>query len=261
MDTFLYCYADDVKDYWNTFDKRVDLTDYDPDTKSLKLMHHLYELYKEDKGNGCFLQGLIESNENDLYIETVDIHLGCDSIANLLNIDALLIDNNSRRTYCTLANTLGAKIIFPKNGKGCFSINNARNCKVVDRFDYTLECIRRYYNGEESRLNDVFLLEKNKKFFNLFRNKDNDSGKDAFKNYVNFFFLNDLVSDDFEKVKFFINTDEDTENRQKLINFENSISKYPYKIEDWRELYKETMLFVIKRNLRIYNCINKSGNA
>ena len=65
--------------------------------------------------------------------------------------------------------TIGAYIIFPsyrvdrKN-----TINGARgmSAKIADRFDLTLECIRRHYAGEESPLSDVF--ERYGDFFELF---------------------------------------------------------------------------------------------
>ena len=47
--------------------------------------------------------------------------------------------------------TIGGMIIFPQRG---FSLNCARGChqRIRDRWDLTLECIRRYYQGEESPL-------------------------------------------------------------------------------------------------------------
>ena len=54
---------------------------------------------------------------------------------------------------------------------------------IKDWFDFTLECICRYYNGEESPLSRT--LKKDKNFFN---------------EYVDFFFLNDLVTNDYNKV-------------------------------------------------------------
>lgn len=47
---------------------------------------------------------------------------------------------------------------------------------ISDRWDLTLECIRRYYNGEDSPLYNVFLNDK--AFFDLFVD---------FKGYVDFF--------------------------------------------------------------------------
>jgi hypothetical protein len=65
------------------------------------------------------------------------------------------------------------------------------NRQIGDRFDLTLECIRRYYGGEESPLSTV--LERHSTFFALFED---------FNGYVDFFLLQDLVSTDYKSVKF-----------------------------------------------------------
>ena len=54
-----------------------------------------------------------------------------------------------------------------------------------------MECIRRYYQNEHSPLYDT--LKLNKAFFDLFTD---------FKGYVDFFFLQDIVNEDYTSVKF-----------------------------------------------------------
>ncbi|WP_253190629.1 hypothetical protein [Arthrobacter sp. SRS-W-1-2016] len=86
--------------------------------------------------------------------------------------------------------TVGSSIVFPGNKvDGKMTINGARgfNSKIADRFDLTLECIRRYYDGRQqpSPLEDVLL--RYDKFFDLFRD---------FNGYVDFFLLQDLLKDD-----------------------------------------------------------------
>ncbi|MCL2074410.1 MAG: hypothetical protein FWH18_10835 [Marinilabiliaceae bacterium] len=91
--------------------------------------------------------------------------------------------------------TIGQSIIFPNNKiDGKMTINGMRGCnsKIDDRFDLTLECIRRFYLGETSPLYDTFLRYKN--FFELF---------DNFSGYVKFFLLDDLV-DENRNIKFFL---------------------------------------------------------
>jgi hypothetical protein len=81
--------------------------------------------------------------------------------------------------------TIGAYILFPNRRiDGKHTINQARgvNSLIDDRFDLTLECIRRYYLGIESPLSDT--LQRYKGFFDLF----ND-----FDGYARFFLLEDLV--------------------------------------------------------------------
>jgi len=65
--------------------------------------------------------------------------------------------------------TIGAYIIFPNNTiNNKQTINGARGCNgsIDDRFDLTLECIRRFYLGISSPLNDVLLRYQD--FFGLF---------------------------------------------------------------------------------------------
>ena len=60
-----------------------------------------------------------------------------------------------RRSY-----TIGGEVIFPKHRN---SINQTRgtNPQISDCFDLTLECIRRYYRGEDSPLFSVLTTVSN----------------------------------------------------------------------------------------------------
>ena len=75
-------------------------------------------------------------------------------------------------------------------------MNQARGCsrKISDRWDLTLECIRRYYSGESSPLDTA--IQKSKEFFNLFVD---------FKGYIDFFLLQDCVDENYQ-VKFWLDT-------------------------------------------------------
>ena len=74
------------------------------------------------------------------------------------------------------------------------TINVARGChpRIKDRFDLTVECIRRHYLDEPSPLSDA--LARYADFFGLFGD---------FAGYVDFFHLQDLVNEDASAVKFF----------------------------------------------------------
>ena len=92
--------------------------------------------------------------------------------------------------------TIGAYTVFPGNRiENKATINGMRglNSKILDRFDITLECIRRYYDGLESPLSNV--LRRYGAFFSLFQN---------FRGYVEFFHFQDLVTADYSEVKFHI---------------------------------------------------------
>ena len=96
--------------------------------------------------------------------------------------------------FFNLCTTIGGFIIFPsKRIDGKMTINGSRgvNHKIQDRFDLTLECIRRFYAKQESPLSETF--ERYAAFFELF---------ETFQGYTKFFLLDDLVSVDFQKIKF-----------------------------------------------------------
>ena len=75
------------------------------------------------------------------------------------------------------------------------TINGARglNHHVRDRFDLTLECIRRWYAGQRGPLADV--LDRYTGFFDLFVD---------FTGYVRFFLLDDLVDPDTGQIRFWL---------------------------------------------------------
>ena len=95
----------------------------------------------------------------------------------------------------TEAYTIGSSILFPgdvRNRK--MTINGARGFhpRIADRFDLTLECIRRHYLNQPSPLADT--LERYGDFFHLFVN---------FEGYVDFFLLQDLLDDSAKRIDFF----------------------------------------------------------
>jgi hypothetical protein len=106
--------------------------------------------------------------------------------------------------FRTIAYTIGAMMVFPaKQVDGKRTINGERGCngKISDRFDLTLECIRRYYLNNGSPLEENPLgptLSRYEDFFALFGD---------FRGYVTFFLLEDLVTDEF-RVKFFMPFDD-----------------------------------------------------
>ena len=134
-------------------------------------------------------------------------------------------------SFYSLCSTIGAYIIYPsKRVDKKMTINGARgtNCKIKDRFDLTLECIRRHYLNEKSPLSDT--LVRYASFFKLF---------DNFKGYIDFFLLQDLVSEDYLSIKYLISFD----------SFENS--PLPKDVDEYM-LYKRNMSdFVNARNQRI----------
>jgi hypothetical protein len=98
-------------------------------------------------------------------------------------------------SFNAIAYTIGGMMLFPGNQVDRrMTINAARGChpRIKDRFDLTVECIRRYYLEEESPLRAT--LARYVDFFRLFGD---------FRGYVEFFLLQDLVTEDFSAVRFF----------------------------------------------------------
>ena len=207
------CFADDSGNFWEKFKNwEPGQTFYtsriDPDQKSKKL-YRLHEFL-------CNLQGLKVSipkdNNCELVIDDKNIRLSSDSIMSIYwhwsgkrypykqmqeiieSISSELQKENENnkhdnhfkefiKSYLQKANTIGGFVVFPKHYLPTVNTDRGRSGKIRDRFDLTLECIRRYYNNEESPLFDI--LKKDEDFFDLFR-----KGKSGFENYAKFFCLN-----------------------------------------------------------------------
>ena len=77
--------------------------------------------------------------------------------------------------------------------------NGARgfNRSISERFDLTVECVRRYGLGESSPLRPTF--SRYPEFFALFVD---------FHGFVDFFLLHDIVTDDSSSVRFFMPFDD-----------------------------------------------------
>ncbi len=132
--------------------------------------------------------------------------------------------------------TIGGHIIFPAHKKNGFTINQARgiNRKICDRFDLTLECIRRFYKKEKSPLYDTLMRYKD--FFDLF----ND-----FYGYIDFFMLQDFI-DEKEQIRFSLPFD----------NFNRS--PLPQTIDEYKEYKIQTICLINSRNKRIVDNLLKN---
>ncbi len=130
--------------------------------------------------------------------------------------------------------TIGGHIIFPAHKKNGFTINQARGIsrKICDRFDLTLECIRRFYFNEASPLTKT--LTNYKDFFGLFVD---------FEGYVDFFHLQDLIGSH-GRVAFSLPFD----------NFNRS--PLPQTIDEYKRYKEHTLHLVTSRNERILKSIN-----
>ncbi len=137
-----------------------------------------------------------------------------------------------QEAFKRLSYTIGGMMLFPGNRIGGKStINGARGFhhKIKDRFDLTVECIRRHYREEHSPLSNTLVMYRD--FFGLFGN---------FQGYVHHFLLEDLVSDDFSAVRFFMPFDDFT------------TSPLPASIDHYREYRQRAVEFIEARNRRIF---------
>lgn len=100
--------------------------------------------------------------------------------------------------------------------------------KIGDRLDLTIECIRRYYLGEDSPLYDT--LQRYDSFFKLF---------ESFKGYIDFFLFQDYVDSEYSSV-----------NIASPFNNFNS-SPIPNTVNEYMEYMNHTIELIHRRNKRI----------
>ena len=151
------------------------------------------------------------------------------------------IPGEERDAFNTIGYTIGGMMVFPANQvDGKMTINAARGFhpRIKDRFDLTVECIRRYYDDESNLSNDFNPLGKTLAryagFFELFGD---------FRGYVDFFLLQDLVTADYSAVKFFM-------------PFEGFVSwPFPKSTEEYRAYKGLAVEFIGARNQRILESV------
>ena len=225
--------------YWDGFWDRKDglgAGGSDPDTSSPTLRRYHKLLWSKTLPNGEVMD-LREGRGSD-YLTWKDFRFGSDSIIVSFRykkyrymIDQVMqeVDDYKRfyEDYTRRAYTIGGMIIFPKHPSS-MNQNKGTDPLISDRWDLTLECIRRYYDGLNSPLYDT--IKRDKAFYDLFVN---------FKGYVDFFFLQDAVSDDYSKVNIWCgNADFEEEG-------------LPKSVDEYFAFLDKELDFLDKRNARI----------
>lgn len=180
------------------FDFRTDSYGKDPDAYSETLRRYHGLLWSKPLPNGKSLlldEDLVNTSDagkfsfsSDSIIHTFSQWKRYQHI--ISQIPAEEIEYFKYKSY-----TIGGMTIFPNNTVGKqMTINKSRglNRAICDRIDLTLECIRLFYQKQDSPLFKTFSIYSD--FFDLFGD---------FKGYVDFFLFQDLVSDDYEFVRFF----------------------------------------------------------
>lgn len=236
-------FTTDSPGYWDGFWSRnegLGAGACDPDACSPTLQRYHQLLWSKTLPNGEFFELSRYSGLN--YLNWRDMYFGSDSILasfryrdNREVIEAVIrhlpnykafMEDFIHKTY-----TIGGMIIFPKH-HGSMNQRRGTDKRIRDRWDLTMECIRRYYNGETSPLTNV--MEYDREFFGLF----ND-----FKGYVDFFYLQDCVTEDYKQVRFWLGDGNFNEN------------PLPQTVEDYLSYIAAELDFVKKRNARIKRAI------
>lgn len=213
----------------------------DPDTYS-ETLHKYHYLLWEKKLPGGNVLNLIKSGTAPYYFKSPILDnkfiFSSDSIIHTYSRRESMKEIVDKfpesiiTEFFDLASTIGGYIIFPANKiDKKLTINQIRGMhpKINDRFDLTLECIRLWYLKIENPLYNH--LERYKDYFDLFLD---------FKGYVDFFLLNDLVDNKYEKINFWL-------------PFENFNSRKPIPLnkEEYNYYMDRVSSFVNARNVRI----------
>ena len=165
-----------------------------PDGKTFELTYDSkgYFYHKSDKQEEFRLSSDAITNSYKNYKHRKDIQMILEQIPN--EVDEL-------RKACSI----GCYILFPNNkidGQPTINMERGTNPNIFDRFDLTLECIRRFYSNKEGEnldkkdfKNPLYeTLKRYENFFDLFVD---------FEGYVKFFLLEDLVNED-KSIKFYL---------------------------------------------------------
>lgn len=240
IDTF-FDFTSDSPHYWDSFwvnYNGLGKGGSDPDSASRTLQSYHRLLWGKQLPNGRCME--LNCGSGSKYLTWEEFRFGSDSITTSFRYERyrnmLEQIKASRPDYCSFIEdflrkvyTIGGMIIFPKRRGG---INQMRglNPYIKDRWDLTLECIRRYYQNEKSPLYNTLLKEK--AFFDLFGD---------FRGYIEFFYLQDCVSEDYQTVDFWIG------------NGEFNINPLPKTVGEYFKWIENQIEFVEKRNKRIAN--------
>lgn len=189
-----------------TFNMYSDATGPDPDSSSATLRRYHKLLWSKPLPSGDIFELRDDKPGYYLYHNSHlgEFSLGSDAITHSYR-------NHHRKKWLTeqiadevqelfdVGSTIGAYLVFPNRQVNRLpTINQARGSHALidDRFDLTLECIRRFYANTPSPLTDA--MDRYASFFRLF---------ESFEGYVEFFLLGDLV-DERGGVKFYLPFDE-----------------------------------------------------
>lgn len=181
----------------------------DPDEHSPTLRQFHSVLWSKPLRSGRELAPKPPTRRGDGYLiheeEGLKLWFGSDAITHSYGtwlkpralVDAVAaLDESQRAKYLNQPYTVAETMIWPVRSQDLPTLNQARGTRSVidDRFDLTLECIRRHYQADgDSPLADVLTAYGD--VFALFED---------FNEFVDFFHFQDLVSPDYGSVRFFL---------------------------------------------------------
>lgn len=218
----------------------------DPDAASKTLQKYHQLLWSKRLPNGETMD--LNIGKGPYYLTWKDFRFGSDSIVvsfrhskcrDLIAAvrDALpdyrqFAEDFVHRTY-----TIGGSIIFPTHTN---SMNQRKGCHplIGDRWDLTLECIRRYYSNDDSPLYPT--IQADKAFYDLFVD---------FKGYVDYFYLQDCVTEDYSAVRIW----------QGKGDFKED--PYPQDVVQYLHWIDTQLSFTEKRNQRIEKAVMVSRSG
>lgn len=181
-----------LRDVDVAFDVRTDTPEgKDPDSHSATLREYHRLLWGRPLPDGSPFEFSTARRGSYLYHSSVlgEFHLGSDSIitSHRGRMGKLWdqVQPEVNEHFLRIGYTIGGSIVFPGNRIGTKQTINQRrgtHPRISDRFDLTLEAVRRHYVGGDSPLAETLDLYSD--FFTLFGD---------FDGYVHHFFLHDLV--------------------------------------------------------------------
>jgi hypothetical protein len=223
-----------------TFDFRTDTPPgKDPDVFSTTLHRYHKLLWSKPLPNGVVFELVDKTPQAYLYHQSQagEFWLSSDSVIPTFTRESRIsyiinqIPLEEQDEFTRISYTIGGMMVFPGNRvDGKNTINGARGFhpRIKDRFDLTVECIRRHYRNESSPLSGT--LARYADYFRLFGD---------FRGYVEFFLLQDLVTDDHSAVRFFLPLEE------------FSTSPLPRSVAAYYDYKRSAIRFIEERNQRI----------
>ena len=217
-----------------TFDFRTDCGGRDPDVGSPTLLRYHKLLWSKPLPSGEMFalddtrRGAYLFHESDLG----RFFLASDSVVPSFQYKPMVkAEREQLDEFLCIGYTMGGMMLWPGDRRdGKMTINGYRGFhpRIRDRFDLTLECVRRYYLGEWSPMKDC--LTGYADFFKLFG---------GFPGFIEFFLLQDAVSEDVTSVNF-------------CTPFEDfATPAIPQTMDEYREYRRRAIAFIEARNRRI----------